>query len=115
MDDEADNPWFSAGMTKEEKSKARKTCNLSVIVKLVGKNIGYHYFLHRLQTLRRPQCTFSLIDLPNGFFIAKFSHQADYEVALSNEPWMVSDHYLHIQWWVPKFIADDAQIIILPL
>src|SRR5947208_3045163 len=28
---------------------------------------------------------------------------------------MVSDHYLHIQRWVPNFTADDAQINFLPV
>lgn len=105
--EEDDSPWFTVVMTKEEKKEARKKWNLSVIIKLVGKTIWYHYLLHRIQTLWRPQRTFFLIDLPNGF-IVKFSHRTDYDVVLLNGSWMINDHYLYVQQWVPNFIADEA-------
>lgn len=50
-EEEADSPWISVVMTKEEKIKARREWKLSVIVKLVGKSIGYHYLVHKLQTM----------------------------------------------------------------
>lgn len=48
VDDEEEGPWLSMGMTKEEKIEARKPWELSIIIKLVGKTIGYHYLLRRL-------------------------------------------------------------------
>lgn len=76
-DKEDDNPWLNIGTSKEEKKTARKPWKLSVIIKFVGKMIGYQYLFHRLQLLWRPQGTMSLIDLPNGFFIARFSQRSD--------------------------------------
>lgn len=38
-----EDSWFGTGMTKEEKIEARKPWRNSVIVKLVGCTIGYHY------------------------------------------------------------------------
>lgn len=82
VNDEDDMPCLSNGMRREEKKQARKPWQLSVIMKLVGKTIGYHYLLRYLHTLWRPLYSFSLIDLPNRFFIVKFYHRSDYDIAL---------------------------------
>lgn len=65
-EEDTDSPWLSVVMTKEEKHEARKEWSLSVIVKLVGKTIGYNHLVHWPKTLWRPQHDFSVIDLPNG-------------------------------------------------
>lgn len=39
----------------------------------------------------------------------------EYETALLNGSWMIGDNYLHVQRWVPNFVADDAQISALLL
>lgn len=49
---------------------------------------------------------FTLIDLSNDYFIAKFSQKHDYEMTLLNDPWLIGDHYLHIKRWVLNFITD---------
>lgn len=81
-----DKHWFSRGMTKEEKHEARRPWRLSLIIKLVGMTIDYHYLLSRIQAMWRLQHNFSLIDLTNGFFIVKFSQKSDYDMALLNGP-----------------------------
>lgn len=35
--------WFGMGMMKEEKISTRKPWRNSLIIKLIWKNIGYHY------------------------------------------------------------------------
>lgn len=105
-----DGPWISLGMTKEEKIEAMKPWRLSLIIKLVGRKIGYQFLLRHLQSLWKPQQTFSLIDLCNDYFIARFSNKQDYEVALLNGPWVISDHYLHVQRCVPDLMPMDATI-----
>lgn len=105
-----EDPWFSIGMTKEEKLEARRPWRLSLIIKLVGKSVGYQFLMRWLQLLWKPQHAFSLVDLHNDFFIARFSNKLDYEVALLNGAWVISDHYLHVQRWVPKFMPISAKI-----
>lgn len=56
------------------------------------------------------QNRFSLIDLSNDLFIIRLSHEQDYEMKLFEGLWMIDDSYLHIQIWVPNFIADVAKI-----
>lgn len=36
-----DGSWFSMGMSKEEKYEAKKPWCMSLIIKLVGRSIGY--------------------------------------------------------------------------
>lgn len=103
------------GMTKEEKIEARRPWKLSVIIKLVGRSIGYPFLLKKIQIVWKIQQKLSLIDLSNDFFIVKFTSEQDYEMALLNSPWMIGKHYLHVQGWVPNFVADHAQITKLPV
>lgn len=46
--DDVEGPWISMGMTKEGKHEARKPWRLSLIIKLVGRSIGYQFPLRRL-------------------------------------------------------------------
>lgn len=45
----------------------------------------------------KPQSVFTLIDLTNDFFIVKFTNRDDCYNALLNGPWMIWEHYLHVQ------------------
>ncbi|KAF2319110.1 hypothetical protein GH714_013351 [Hevea brasiliensis] len=48
--------------------------------------------------------------LANGYFMARFSNQNEYERVLSDGPWMVVGHYLTVHQWRPNFDPDLAQI-----
>lgn len=61
------------------------------------------------------QSTITLIDLPNDFFTARFKSKEDYNTALFNGPWLVGDHYRHVQRWQPNFVAETAVITHLPV
>lgn len=69
-----------------------------------------HWILHRLQSMWKTQQPFTLIDLSNDYFIARFMHKQDYEVAFLIGPWLISDHYLHGQRWVPNFMPKTVKI-----
>lgn len=90
----------------------RKT---SLIIKLIGRKIGYHFLSKRLQTMLKTQSVFSLIDRPTEFFIVKFTSKRGYNNALLNGPWMIGEHYLHFQCWRPNFMAIEDEINLLPI
>lgn len=46
IEEEEDGPWFSMGMSREKKLKTRKPRKWSLIIKLVGRGVGYQ-FLYR--------------------------------------------------------------------
>lgn len=103
-------PWFSMGMTKQEKIDARWLWRMCLIIRLVGRSVGCHFLHNHLQSLRKCQGSFILIDLTNDCYIAKFTKKSDYEGAMLNGPWVVSDHYLHVHRWEPNFMAKTATI-----
>lgn len=68
-DDKADGPLFSMGTTKQEKIIARKPWRTSLIIKLIGRKIGYQFLLLCLHRMWRINSPFVLIDLPNDFLL----------------------------------------------
>lgn len=79
----------------------------------IGGRIGYQFLLKKLQAMQRIQHEFDLIDLNNDFFIVRLTNKEDYKTALLGGPWMIGNHYLHVQRWKPNFITDEATIVIL--
>lgn len=43
VEDGGDDTWFGIGMTKEEKIEAWRPWRNILIIKLIGRPIGYHY------------------------------------------------------------------------
>lgn len=60
---------FSMGMSRQEKIAARRSWRTSLIIKLVGRRIGYQYLPRRLHAIWIIQSTISRNDLSNDFFI----------------------------------------------
>lgn len=45
----------------------------------------------------------SLIDLEQGYYIAKFELEEDFMCVISNGPWLINGQYLTVQQWRPEF------------
>ncbi|XP_012458146.1 uncharacterized protein LOC105778931 [Gossypium raimondii] len=54
----------------------------TVILKLLGCNIGFSILQNRIYSLWKPSLTVHLMDIENGFFLAKFVNKIDYEKVL---------------------------------
>lgn len=66
----------------------------SLVVKLLGKSVGYKVIRDRLQRVWKPQGGFEILDIDNGFFMVKFDLMSDKEKVTSSGPWMIFDYYL---------------------
>lgn len=84
-----DESWFSIGMTREQKIEGRRPWRGSLIVKLIGRSIGYHKFLRRIQAMWRTQDDLLPIDLGFKFFVVKLGKREGYERALTEGSWMI--------------------------
>lgn len=82
----------------------------SVIIKLLGRNIGYRPLRTRLQHLWSPSESFQLIDLDDNCFLVKFRNEFDYHHALMNGPWVIFGHCLSVQPWSPSFNPQHHSI-----
>ncbi|KAE8673109.1 hypothetical protein F3Y22_tig00111812pilonHSYRG00278 [Hibiscus syriacus] len=73
----------------------------SVIVRLLGKSIGYRALLNHNQTLWYPV---GEIDLDNEYFLVRFAVEGDYHRVFSGGPWMIYGSYLTVQPFVKEFL-----------
>ncbi|KAI9074143.1 hypothetical protein K1719_043914 [Acacia pycnantha] len=92
------------------KKRLYKAWNRAVIVKLLGREIGYKLLLSILQPLWAKRGVINLINIGNGFFVVKFTNNDDYRNALTGGPWMIFDHYLTVRPWEPMFHPLRAKI-----
>ncbi|XP_039063545.1 uncharacterized protein LOC120208315 [Hibiscus syriacus] len=74
-----------------------------VIMKLLGKKIGYKALINRIYALWNPIGNFNLIDLENDYFLVKFEYLEDYMRVLTEGPWMIYGSYLTVQPWSKNF------------
>lgn len=107
--------WFGMCMPREEKIKARRPWCNSVVIRMVGRSVGYHYIWRQIQSMWRTQVEPLLIDLGNNYFIVKLTSREECIRASCDGLWMVGGNYLHIQRWRPNFIAEAARINSLPV
>ncbi|KAJ7947238.1 reverse transcriptase [Quillaja saponaria] len=58
-------------LTKEEKKRIRQPWRESVIIKLLGKKIGYNFLCKKLYQIWKPKGVLKVIDLGNDFFLVR--------------------------------------------
>lgn len=75
----------------------------SVVIKTLGRNLGYRAISERLKRIWSSTMGFSIIDLANDYYLVRFSNETDVEYALTEGPWTVMGHYLSVQQWSPDF------------
>ncbi|PKI40541.1 hypothetical protein CRG98_039056 [Punica granatum] len=78
----------------------------SLIVKVLGRRVGYMYLKKCLMLLWKPKGDLKVISLGNDCYLVKFEHRED----RSHFPWMILGHYLTLREWVLNFDHEEAQI-----
>lgn len=97
-------------LSGERKASIRGHWSNALIVKVVGKMVGYQVMSTRLLNLWKPSGRMDCIDLGEGFFLIRFSAKEDYGKALKDGPWFVSGHYLSMRNWEPNFNPSKANV-----
>ena len=64
----------------------------SVIVKLLGRTIGYKVLQNRIMALWKPSSELRITDLDNGYFLVNLENHKDRVNALIKGPWTVLGH-----------------------
>lgn len=96
-EDESDSECPNFNLSKAEKSRIRCPYARTLIIKLLGRTIGYSVLLRKTNQLWRPRAPGELVAIENGFFLAKFSSEEDYNHAKFQGSWMIFNHYLTVQ------------------
>ncbi|KAI9091032.1 hypothetical protein K1719_028302 [Acacia pycnantha] len=97
-------PFFT--FFEKLKKRLYKPWRKAVIVKLLGRMIGYKLLLSILQPQWAKRGVINLINIGNGYFVVKLSNKEDYNNALTGGPWLIwliFDHYLTVRPWEPNF------------
>ncbi|KAH9751256.1 putative ribonuclease H protein [Citrus sinensis] len=86
----------------------------TVIVKLLGRSIGYRSLCTKLESLWRVERGFIVIDLENDYYLVRFGTEEDVEFALTQGPWTIFGHYLTVQKWSPSFdcLSDKIETVV---
>lgn len=90
-------------LTKKEKAELCRPWRQSLIIKVMGRGVGFMYLLNRIKSLWKPKAEIEMIALENDYFLVKFNSIMDYQYAAYKGPWMVLDHYLIVKEWCPNF------------
>ncbi|MBA0711341.1 hypothetical protein Golax_010536 [Gossypium laxum] len=86
----------------------RSTIN---VVKLLGRNIRYGVLHNRIYSLLRPSQPFLLMDVENGYYLVQFQNRDDYDMALTQGPWIVFRHYL-TDFCTKKKVLEDIRSLV---
>ncbi|CAN1176737.1 hypothetical protein LINPERHAP2_LOCUS32704 [Linum perenne] len=98
----------SLSLSREFKEKLCKPWSNSVVVRLLGKSVGYSFLCHRLHAIWKPMGNIHIVDLDKNYFMVKFANDQDYFKALTGGPWMILDHYLIVHQWDHSFrVSND--------
>ncbi|XP_019149842.1 PREDICTED: uncharacterized protein LOC109146642 [Ipomoea nil] len=90
-------------LTKMELKAIRAPWRQALIVKVMGRKVGYTYLQRRLASMWKPKRSMDLIAIDNDYFLVRFGSVDDMEFAMYEGPWMVLGHYLIVKPWEPNF------------
>ena len=97
-------------LTKETKICIRKPWSKTVIVKLVGRTVGYSYMQSKLVQLWKPSGHMDCVDLTHGFFLVRFYTKEDLDSVLDKGSWFIGDFFLSLRPWEPFFKPSTASV-----
>ncbi|MCH84794.1 hypothetical protein A2U01_0005630 [Trifolium medium] len=90
-------------LTEEEESRLQMPWRKGIIVKLLGRRIGYKALENRLKQMWVRNGVINIVDVGNDFFLVTFTNMEDHYRALIDGPWMIYDNYLVVREWSPNF------------
>ncbi|XP_058758250.1 uncharacterized protein LOC131631474 [Vicia villosa] len=93
-----------------EKERMQRPWRRGVIVKLLGRRIGYKTLENRLNQMWVRRGVINIIELSNDYYLVAFSHEDDKKAAMANGPWFIYDHYLTVKDWKPNFQPESDTI-----
>lgn len=94
--------WPCLTLSDKFRKKIQSRWMDCLIVKMLGRNIGFKVLEERLKWLWCLKGDYELVDLVEGFFLVKFTSLEDMHFAL--------EHYLTVRRWCPDFCPCEASI-----
>ena len=95
-------------LSPDMRKKIRAKWAFAIIVKVVGRTVGFHFLRNRVMSLWKPAGRLDCVDLGKDFFLMRFGLVEDYNNVLNGGPWFIGDHFLSIRRWEPNFKPTQA-------
>ncbi|KAK9152939.1 hypothetical protein Sjap_000419 [Stephania japonica] len=73
----------------------------TVMVRVLGKSIGFKVLYYRMFNQWNPTGGFRVMNVDNGYYMVRFSLENDYTKVLLGSPWTIMSHYLTVLPWTP--------------
>ncbi|KAK5825702.1 hypothetical protein PVK06_020561 [Gossypium arboreum] len=70
-----------------------KKIELTVVLKLLSRSIGYNALHNHILSLWKPTKPFHLMDIPNDYFLVRFKDNEYYNRVLTQGPWILYGQY----------------------
>ncbi|XVE96848.1 hypothetical protein REPUB_Repub02eG0258600 [Reevesia pubescens] len=102
--------WPSLPISADEHEDLCAPWRKTLIIKVLGKSVGFNFLWNRLRQIWRLEEDFSLVDLGNDFFLVRVHNPDDYNFIFSEGPWIVAGHYLTVRKWKPLFCPNQETI-----
>ncbi|KAI8031372.1 Uncharacterized protein LOK49_LG01G03785 [Camellia lanceoleosa] len=87
----------------------RKPWKDCLIVRLLGKTVGFKFLVNKLKKIWGLQGDFEATNLGLGFFLVKFEMLVDCNRVYTEGPWIIMDHYLTVHRWEYDFKPSEAK------
>ncbi|KAL4298012.1 hypothetical protein GQ457_12G025440 [Hibiscus cannabinus] len=87
---------------------ALKSLDLTLVVKVLGRRVGYNTLHNRIFNIWKPSHSLKLIDIDNDYFLVKFAARSDYLKVLTDGPWTIFGHYLTVEPWSVDFSTSQS-------
>ncbi|KAK8497449.1 hypothetical protein V6N12_016973 [Hibiscus sabdariffa] len=99
------------------KDLAVKSMDFTLILKILGRRVGYTTIYNWIIGLWKSSHQIKLIDIENDYYLVKFSLRTDYIHALTKGPWTIFGHYITVEpclieaigAWIGKVVKIDYQ------
>ncbi|KAH1047473.1 hypothetical protein J1N35_038257 [Gossypium stocksii] len=73
-----------------------KDMGTTIVLKLMGRNIRYSALQNKINSLWKPASPCQLMEIENGYFLAKFQSKSDSNKVLFKGHWIIYGQYLTV-------------------
>ncbi|KAL4354587.1 hypothetical protein GQ457_06G029720 [Hibiscus cannabinus] len=98
-----DNDVIMIDFSERVHNLAVKSLDQTVVIKIIGRRIGYVTLRNKLHEVWKPDQAFKLMDIENDYFLVTFRSRVDYLHVLADGPWTVFGHYVFVEPWSEDF------------
>ncbi|KAL8166153.1 hypothetical protein V2J09_007652 [Rumex salicifolius] len=95
---------------REVMNSLYKAWSNSVILKVLGRPVSHAVMDRRVRQMWNLKGRMTLMDIPNGYFVARFELEDDFLYVLTEGPWMIFGNYIVVRQWDPLFRPDSDVI-----